>query len=53
MNWFAIGAGIALVVAGIGGIAQPSLKLSRPVAVTLGLVGLFFLYLGGALELFR
>jgi hypothetical protein len=48
MNWFAIGAGIALIAVGIGGVAQKSAKLSRSVAVTLGLVGLFFLYLGAS-----
>jgi hypothetical protein len=48
MNWFAIGSGIALIAVGVGGIAQPSLKLSRPVAITLGLLGLFFLYLGAS-----
>jgi len=49
MNWFAIGAGAALVIAGLAGFAKKpdgSPRLSRPVAITVGLVGLFFLYLG-------
>ena len=53
MNWFAIGAGAALVIAAALGFAKkPDLggKLSRPVAITLGLVGLFFLILGASPE---
>jgi len=53
MNWFAIGAGIALIAVGIAGAAQKSARLSRPVAITLGLVGIVFLYLGGVMELIR
>ena len=48
MNWFAIGSGFALVAVGIGGLAGKPNRLPRPVAITLGLLGLFFLYLGVA-----
>ena len=51
MNWFAIGAGAALVIAAATGFAKKpdgSSRLSRSVAITLGLVGLVFLYLGAS-----
>ena len=48
MNWFAIGAGVALIALGVAGFAQRRARLSRPVATTIGLVGLFFLILGAA-----
>jgi heme/copper-type cytochrome/quinol oxidase subunit 1 len=48
MNWFAIGAGVALIALGVAGFTQRSARLSRPVATTIGLVGLFFLILGAA-----
>ena len=48
MNWFAIGAAIALIVVGVAALSQRSARLSRPVATTIGLVGLFFLILGAA-----
>lgn len=50
MNWFAIGAGAALVIAAALGFARKpdgSSRLSRPVAITLGLAGLVLLYVGG------
>ena len=51
MNWFAIGGGIGLVIIGITNVAKgadPSAALPRPTAITLGLLGLFFLILGAA-----
>ena len=51
MNWFAIGAGAALIIVGLTGFAKKpdgSPRLARPLAITLALVGLVFLYLGGA-----
>ena len=51
MNWFAIGSGFALIIVGIAGLARKGndrRKLSRPAAISLGLVGLFFLYLGAS-----
>ena len=50
MNWFAIGGGIALIIIGIDGISNRKRdgRLPRTTAITLGLLGLFFLYLGAA-----
>ena len=52
MNWFAIGAGVALIALGIAGFTQRSARLSRPVTTTIGLVGLFFLILSLGLAWF-
>ena len=56
MNWFALGAGGALIIAAATGFmkrpdGEP--RLSRPVAVVIGLIGLMFVYLSGALEAAR
>ena len=48
MNWFAIGAGFAIVIVAISSLAGRGARLPRPAAITLGLVGLLFLYLGAA-----
>jgi hypothetical protein len=50
MNWFAIGGGIALIIIGIDAITNRDRagRLPTASAVTLGLVGLLFLYLGAA-----
>jgi len=51
MNWFAIGAGAALVIVGLTGFAKKpdgSPRLAPAAAIALALVGLVFLYLGGA-----
>ena len=53
MNWFAIGAGFAMIVVAIAGAAQNGGRISRPAAIVLGLVGILFLYLGGVMELTR
>ena len=53
MNWFAIGGGMALVIVGMAGLAGKAGRLPRAAAIALALVGLVFLYLGGALELVR
>jgi hypothetical protein len=56
MNWFAVGAGGAMVVLALVSFTSTSRGTARfpwPVAFVLGLAGLYFMYLGGALELVR
>ena len=51
MNWFAIGGGAAMVIVAVTGFAKKpdgSPRLAPAAAITLGLVGLAFLYWGGA-----
>ena len=51
MNWFAIGGGVALIIIGITSLApgaDRAAALPRTTAITLGLLGLFFLILGAA-----
>jgi hypothetical protein len=51
MNWFAIGAGLALIIVGLTNLVRKGGgegRLSRSAAISLGLVGLFFLYLGAS-----
>ena len=51
MNWFAIGAGIALIVVWFTLRVRPAdsaRNISPSAAAALGLVGLFFLILGAA-----
>ena len=51
MNWFAIGAGIAMVVVALVAFARKadgSSRLPRPAAIAIGISGLFFLILGAS-----
>ena len=50
MNYFAIGAGSALIVLAIVGLTKDGggLKFSRPTAIVVGAAGLFFLILGAS-----